>query len=574
MINTKNAFFGMVRTICSLAVLTSLMYSSKLHVNINHPVYDYLDRLATQGLLPSYLNDTLPLKRDYIVQMLSKLNQQREELSDMDQALLDYYLADYRYELQNALYFKIPDSHNAYHPFTSKHHIKDRIKDVFSFQAQQENHHLVVYEKDKNLVWFDIGGMARYEMKNSDGRIPYSYKYKLSVLLGDHFIAYSDADLYAMIYNAGFDEKPKEFKGGFPVNHEGFYGFDHELSFDYAHAYIQYSSSVGNFAIVTEPLKWGNANNPIILSNNVPPFAMVSWDKRLARSRFSFFHGSILPADSIGLDNESLITYAAKYLVGHRWELSISDKLHIAFTEMLVYGGRDPELVYFIPNIFLWPVQHNMTSQGEDNIIWFVEAEYFPSPGLKLYGTFMIDDLRTSQMFNDWYNNRWAFQVGTHLTGIIQSFPTDIKLEFTAARPWVYTHRIPQYGTYTHNGRTLGFYPGPNSQLINIENRWWLSTRTRLMINYDQLKWGEKPKSEESDIYDFGNDSNHDYSNVNPDYHNKTGWLIGNINTNRTLRISWEYQLSNVLEFILGVSHSWGVDDSANWVSVQINVDY
>jgi len=29
-----------------------------------------------------------------------------------------------------------------------------------------------------------------------------------------------------------------------------------------------------------------------------------------------------------------------------------------------------------------------------------------------------------------------------------------------------------------------------------------------------------------------------------------------------------------VLEFILGVSHSWGVDDSANWVSVQINVDY
>jgi len=94
------------------------------------------------------------------------------------------------------------------------------------------------------------------------------------------------------------------------------------------------------------------------------------------------------------------------------------------------------------------------------------------------------------------------------------------------------------------------------------------------MVNYDQLKWGEKPKSEQSDTYDFGNDSNHDYSNVNPDYHNKTSWLIGNINTNRKLRISWEYQLSNVLEIILGVSHLWGMDDSANWVSVQINVDY
>ena len=96
-----------------------------------------------------------------------------------------------------------------------------------------------------------------------------------------------------------------------------------------------------------------------------------------------------------------LITSEAKYLVGHRWEIATSEKLQVAFTEMLVYGGRDPELIYFLPTIFLWPVQHNMTSQSEDNILWFMEGQYFPINGLKLYGTFMIDELNTKEMFRE-----------------------------------------------------------------------------------------------------------------------------------------------------------------------------
>ena len=552
------------------------VHGSYLHVNIYNPIYDYLDRLATQGVLPYYQNNTLPLKREYIANILINLNNQRDKLSRVDQKLLDEYLVDYRYELTDMQYFKLVNGETTYHPFSSWSNMTRGARDVFLYTEKQENHHIVVYEKDRNLIWMDIGGMARYEINNSHNRLPYSYHYNLSVLLGDHFIVYSDADLYSILHDAGFyGEYPQEYKGGSSANHEGFFGFDYEQVFEYANAYVQYSSNIGHISLASEPLLWGNARYPIILSDNVPPFPMISWDKRLGNSSFSFFHGTILPAEPKGQDDAGLISFASKYLVGHRWEISITDKLNGAFTEMLVYGGRDPELVYFIPTIFLLPVQQsNTTSQAADNILWFIEAEYFPVSGLKLYSTFIIDELRVSEIFNDWDGNRWGLQGGTHIAGELFTYPTDLRIEFTAIHPWTYTHRVPLYGTYTHHGRSLGFEHGPNSQLLLMENRWWVNTRNRFSISYEQLKWGEEPEEDKNDEYHFGNNPNDNYILANPDYEYQTGWIIGDIQITHTIKLLWEYQLSNIIGLKMGFLHKKGTDKSENMMSIQVNMDY
>jgi hypothetical protein len=215
-----------------------------------------------------------------------------------------------------------------------------------------------------------------------------------------------------------------------------------------------------------------------------------------------------------------------------------------------------------------------MTSQSGDNILWFFEGQYTPVNRLKLYGTFMIDELRTSEMFNDWSGNRWAVQAGTHVTGNMFSSPTDLRLEWTAARPWSYTHRVPIYGTYTHNGRCLGFEYGPNSQLLLLENRWWINTRNMLNISFEQLKWGKEPAEYVDDGADFGNNPNENYTLANSDYHYKTKWLIGDIQTTQTVRFLWEYQLSNIIGLELGFVHIKEMDESVNTMSIQVNVDY
>ena len=149
-----------------------------------------------------------------------------------------------------------------------------------------------------------------------------------------------------------------------------------------------------------------------------------------------------------------------------------------------------------------------------------------------------------------------------------------MRLDWTAARPWAYTHRVPLYGTYTHNGRSLGFEHGPNSQLFLLENRWWINTRSRFSILYEQLKWGIKPEDEKGDGYDFGNNPNESYSLANSVYYYKTGWLIGDIQTTQMVRFLCEYQFSNIIGLELGFAHMKDIDKSVNTVSIQVNVDY
>ena len=85
-----------------LVLLTGLLFGTHLHMNIKSPIYDYIDCLVTKGILLSYQNHTLPLKRKYISQMLIQLNNKRNKLSQIEQELLDEYLADYHYKLTDS----------------------------------------------------------------------------------------------------------------------------------------------------------------------------------------------------------------------------------------------------------------------------------------------------------------------------------------------------------------------------------------------------------------------------------------------------------------------------------------
>ena len=77
-----------------------------------------------------------------------------------------------------------------------------------------------------------------------------------------------------------------------------------------------------------------------------------------------------------------------------------------------------------------------------------------------------------------------------------------------------------------------------------------------------------------ADNFDFGNDTNHNYSLANPEYNNNTGWLIGDIQTTQTVQFLWEYQLSNIIGLELGFAHMKEMDESVNTMSLQVNVDY
>ena len=160
--------FNVILFTISIIYFHGWVYSSLIHVSIQDPIYEYLNRMETQGVLTTYMNGTLPLTRDYIAKLLHELEQQREKLSSVDQKILDEYISDYRHELTDKPYFQLREKETTYHPFQSWQKMKIGMKDVFSYSEMQGDHHLVVYETEDNLVWFDVGGIARNEIKNSE----------------------------------------------------------------------------------------------------------------------------------------------------------------------------------------------------------------------------------------------------------------------------------------------------------------------------------------------------------------------------------------------------------------------
>ena len=217
-----NKYFYIIKILLFLPLISGCIFGSQLHVDIHDPIHYYLDRLSTCGVLPFYMNSSLPLTRGYIGEMLIHLEKERDRLSTIDKKILDEYLADYSYELKDKPYFQLREEETTYHPFQSWPKLKTGIRDVFSYSEKQEDHHLVVHEKNNNLVWLDVGGIARNEIQNSDGLFIYSYRYSLSTLLSENIVAYSEADLYEMLYNED-DKMPPEFRGGFPTARSMYY---------------------------------------------------------------------------------------------------------------------------------------------------------------------------------------------------------------------------------------------------------------------------------------------------------------------------------------------------------------
>jgi hypothetical protein len=533
------------------------LYASQIHVLLDDPIYAYLDKCATQGLLPGFLNDTRPLTRTDLAKRLLELLGQREQLSGIDRQILDEYVADYRPELQKLQRnFQIPEGNQAYLFFSSTDNFRTGLHELFTYRDKREKQHLFIYEGEKDSVWIDWGEMVRLESKNGSYRPVTCDMIHFNAQLGPGFTVYFDGYRYVQFNTSDYTDLTTEYKGVYQAPGAETVSMK---SFDYSNAYVQMTGNYGAFELGIEPIQWGNSPNSLILSNNVVPFPFFSWQKEFKRARFAFFHGSLMPKEC-EYDSTGEKFYERKYAVGHRWEMELTPKLNFAFTEVYIYGKRNMELAYLIPPVMLWPTQHNLMDR--DNATIALEFEYFPWPGKKFYGILFLDEFTTTQIFNDYWANKQGVQLGLHYVPLKLNLPTDFRLEFTAVHPWTYTHKY-FYNSYTNHGVDLGFYAGPNSQLWCFENQWWLGKKLLARIEYRQLKHGS-----------VGDDSNLNYNERDPDYDHRTTWLMGEITTIEDYGLYLTYRWHKEIIFDGGL-HLRKTDEATdNFLSFQIHFDY
>ncbi|MCH7612816.1 MAG: hypothetical protein IIB45_05590, partial [Candidatus Marinimicrobia bacterium] len=121
----------------------------------------------------------------------------------------------------------------------------------------------------------------------------------------------------------------------------------------------------------------------------------------------------------------------------------------------------------------------------------------------------------------------------------------DFRIEYTASRPWVYTHQDSLL-TFTSSGHGLGFPMGPNSQLLYMEMNLWPTYKTYLSFKLSYLIKGSGIGSDPNDNYNFRDKF--------PD--DNTPMLLGDIKENLIIGIDFQHRMTELFYISGNVSYN------------------
>lgn len=521
-----------------LLLLSSFLFSMQLFVPVDNAVYPYLERQATRGFIPEFLNDSKPLQRDEVVTWLVKLHEFEKDMHRIDRELLADFLGEYRLELSSE---KHPDlgENDSRLGIGSWKNFKNDMNCIFTDNICEEEKHIYLHEGENTTFWMNADFTLIGEGKNDIVRFIDRLGAEASMQLGSHVSFFVDGYFFHHFLPDDWREISDEF-AGYWIND---YAIDNLATFDRSEAYMNVSGDFGTFSIAHYPIVWGNALHSIMLAEEAVTFGSLRWTKTFKNFKYSFVHGTLMSNNYTWTPEEGRF-YDPKYLVGHNIEIKFSPRFHATFTEMLVYGNRLPEPTYMIPVIFLWPSEHALGDR--DNKMIQLGAEAFPINGLRLYGNVLMDELVFGKIFKEFWANKYVLQGGIQWSP--RSLPMDVITEITAVHPWTYAHKY-EFTSYTHHGQDLGFFLGPNTRLLTGKINYDLSVKDKLTIEYNYFWDGADSISIDGQDYPIGGDSNQNYEYRNRDLDNATSWLMGDVQIEQSLKLQWEHRWRNQIEF-------------------------
>jgi len=181
----RKLFFFVV--VCTLYGL--LFAGNPVSVPIDHPVYRFIDRMETLGIIGNLRDGVKPFDRERISEILMQLREKKSELTEIDQQRLDNYLLDFRYEIDRSqTYDALESEHGWYSPLAGFSTFKKEFQRFLERRQPEEENHAVLWEDSLNSFYFDF--IADYTFdRRSDGvsRSKQSEAYRFRGTIGNNF---------------------------------------------------------------------------------------------------------------------------------------------------------------------------------------------------------------------------------------------------------------------------------------------------------------------------------------------------------------------------------------------------
>lgn len=216
-----------------------------------------------------------------------------------------------------------------------------------------------------------------------------------------------------------------------------------------------------------------NIGGSIILNDTCNDYGYFATKFDFEKFYIHFLHASLI-ADSTKTDDKD---FPDKYLATHKFGWKPNKKLEIFWGEHVIYGDRSIDLSYLLPFNYWRGTEHNLANR--DNVLIFGGINFRPFKHDVIYFNAIFDEFSKSKFFGDWWGNKYAFQMGNSYQ-LNQNKENRLTFEFTAIRPWLYTHFIIQ-NKFSNDDISLGFPKGSN--LINFASELNWKFRRNLSVN-------------------------------------------------------------------------------------------
>ena len=510
-------------TFLILFLFNNQLIGQDIPVDLNHPVNDFLFRYYTKGIVNTIHPGLRPFSVNQVINALDEIS--NTELSKNERELLYYFKKEFDFENL---------SKGIRGPW-QRNQLKNAKKGAFSvYNPEKKEIRFLSYKDEELTLWTDWEELLSIDVQDTIQRLFYNDRVTISGQFNNNLSFYSRYSLYRVEHKNSYP-MPKEFKQGYSLLEEN----TNWLVWDVSEASLRWNNSIMDIEISKIPIYWGfSKRHSPILSANVQSFSFFRASKSYKHIRAQSIIGSLMPYGDNRKGNVD-----EKHIAAHRFEFDLSPKLTISFNELVIYARRNLELGYLLPINLLWSEEHSLGNR--DNVLMSFEAMWNAKPGISIYGTFFWDELSWFKLFNSWWGNKFIFQSGLHWVPFSNPKLPDFRIEYTASRPWVYTHEDSLLN-YTSATYGLGFPIGPNSQLFYLEMNLWPTYKTYLSINISYLIKGSGIGSDPNDNYNFRDKS----------LDENTPFLMGDISEQFSVGANLKFRMTELLYITGNVSYN------------------
>lgn len=270
------------------------------------------------------------------------------------------------------------------------------------------------------------------------------------------------------------------------------YRVDRNQQYDYTYAiaHVAYKTKYFRFKLANDKLFIGDGYRSLLLSDVslAYPYLQTTFEsKKIQYSAIYMQHIDPVPpviSPDLGYQKKWAVMHFFSWNISKKWSLGLFDA--VVWQDADSTGKRGFEVSYANPVIFLRAAEYNTYSS--DNALIGLNLKYQPTLNTKIYGQFMLDELRVEEFFANkgWWANKFGVQLGVRSRNLFKLENLNGFTEFNLVKPYTYTHKNTQR-SYTNYGDALAHPLGANfvenvSRLEYSYKRW----RPMLQVNYSQ----------------------------------------------------------------------------------------